>query len=333
MFTVENPAAFLLFLPVLALFVLRKVGIFKRISFPLTLSDWGGKTFAWSGTGRRFASVVADILCGAGFAIMIAALANPVVHHQEKVYTSKGTDVLFVLDTSPSMAAKDIAGMTRLEAAKAGIRTLVNASRGAAFGVIAMASEAAAIVPPTSDHDLFLRRLETISPGGLGEGSAIGVGLSSAVYHLISSSAPKKCIVLITDGENNAGAIHPETAAQLAAENAITLYTFGIGTRGAVPISYVDPETGHVRSGYYESDFDSAPLEEIALLAGGQYFGVEDTAALGEALANISQRESVQQTYYVRTTTETFWQRLIFLAGIVLVGAWVLKRIFLVEVL
>lgn len=333
MFTVENPVAFLLLLPIFSLFVLRKVGVFKRISFPLTLSDWGGKTFAWSGTARHFLSVLADVLCFSGYVLLVGALANPVVHHQEKVYTSRGTDILFVLDTSPSMAAKDIAGMTRLEAAKTGIHTLVNANRGASFGIVAMASEAAAVVPPTSDHDLFLRRLDTLAPGGLGEGSAIGVGLSSAVYHLISSSAPKKCIVLITDGENNAGSIHPETAAKLAADNGITLYTFGIGTRGAVPIEYIDPETGRVRSGYYESDFDSAPLEEIARLASGQYFGVENTAALADALSAISQRETVQQTYYVRTTTDSFWQILLLCGGIALFSAWILKRIFLQEIL
>lgn len=333
MLSFDNPSAFLLLLPIPVLIVLRALGVFKRISFPLTLSDWGGKTFSWNGTVRRFASVVADVLCCAGYMSLVAALANPVMHHQEKIYTSKGTDVLFVLDTSPSMAAKDIAGMTRLEAAKLGIHTLVNANKGASFGVVAMATEAAAVVPPTTDHTFFLQRLDSLQPGGLGEGSAIGIGLGSAVYHLISSSAPKKCIVLITDGENNAGSVHPETAATLAAENDITLYTFGIGTRGAVPISYVDPETGRVRSGYYESDFDSTPLEEIARLAGGRYFGVEDTAALADALSAISQRETVQQTYHLRTTTDSFWHYLLACALCVFAGAWVLKRVFLAEML
>ncbi|MBQ7159101.1 MAG: VWA domain-containing protein [Treponema sp.] len=333
MLSFETPVAWLLFLPVLALFVLRRLGVFKRISFPLTLSDWGGKTFAWSGASRRFTSLLANILCGAGYVLLVIALANPVVHHQEKVYTSKGTDILFVLDTSPSMAAKDIAGMTRLEAAKLGIHTLVNSNKGASFGIVAMASEAAAIVPPTNDHDLFLQRLDSLVVGGLGEGSAIGVGLSSAVYHLISSSAPKKCIVLITDGENNAGSIHPETAATLAAENGITLYTFGIGTRGAVPIEYIDPETGHVRSGYYESEFDSTPLEEIAHLAGGHYFGIEDTVALADALTSISQLETSAQTYYLRTADEHFWLMFLIAGGVALFTAWFFKRLLLGEVL
>jgi len=333
MLTFENPAAFLFLLLIPLLFVLRALGLLRRISFPLTLSDWKGKSFAWKGAGRKIAAFIAQGLCLAGYVLLVIAFANPLLHHQEKVYTSKGTDILFVLDTSPSMAAKDIAGMTRLEAAKRGIHTMVNASRGASFGLVAMASEAAAVVPPTNDHDLFLQRLDSLIAGGLGEGSAIGVGLSSAVYHLISSSAPKKCIVLVTDGENNAGSIHPETAAMLAAENDITIYTFGIGTRGAVPIEYIEPESGRVRSGYYESDFDSGPLEDIASLAGGQYFGIESTLALADALSAVSQLQASVQTFYLRTADEHFWHLFLSAAGILLSAAWIFRRIFLGEVL
>ncbi len=333
MLTFENPAAFFFLLPLPLLFLLRALGLFRRISFPLTLSDWGGKTFAWREVGRKFAGLASQVLCGAGYLLLVIAFANPLIHHQEKVYTSKGSDILFVLDTSPSMAAKDIANMTRLEAAKVGIHTLVKANKGASFGLVAMASEAAALVPPTNDHDLFLQRLDSLVVGGLGEGSAIGVGLSSAVYHLLSSSAPKKCIVLITDGENNAGSIHPETAAMLALEKGITLYTFGIGTRGAVPIEYIEPETGRVRSGYYESEFDSRPLEEIARLAGGQYFGIENTMALADALSSISQMEATAQTFYLRTADEYFWHLFLLAAAIVLAFAWIFKRLLLGEVL
>ncbi|MDE6705454.1 MAG: VWA domain-containing protein [Treponemataceae bacterium] len=333
MATFEHPFALVLLLLPFALFALRTAGVFRRVSFPLTLSDWGGKTFAWNGAVRRFFLLVAGVLCGAGYALLVVALANPLVHRQEKVYTTKGTDILFVLDTSPSMAAQDIAGMTRLEAAKVALHTMVAANKGAAFGLVAMANEAAAVVPPTIDQTLFLRRLDALVPGGLGEGTAIGVGLSAAVYHLIASSAPKKCIVLITDGENNAGAVHPETAARLAARQGITIYTFGIGTRGSVPIAYVDPETGRVRSGYYASEFDHAPLEDIARIAGGQYFGVEHTAALAERLAAISQLESVAQSFYVRSVDEPFGQQFLCAGVVALVAAWVLKRLFLGEIL
>lgn len=329
----ENPAAFLFVIPLILLLILRKLKIFRKISFPLTLSDWGGQNFKWTGGVRSFSSILSIAISYIAFFLAIIAFAEPVVHHQEKIYTSKGSDILFVLDTSPSMAAKDIAGGTRLDAARLGIHTLVKDNPGASFALVAMGSEAAVVVPPTMDHELFLRRLDSLVIGAMGEGSAIGIGLSSAVYHLISSSAPKKCIVLITDGENNAGSVHPETAALLATENNITLYTFGIGTQGAVPIEYVDPVTGQFHSGYYDSEFDSQSLEEIARVAGGKYFGIESTAELSAALQSIARRESVVQTFYLRTVDTRYYHKLLFLAGLLFLSAWIIRRLFLAEIL
>ena len=328
----ENTAAFLFLFAIPLLFILRALGIFKKISFPLVLSDWGGKTFTWGGKIVRGAEKLSSILCLVAYILLVCAYAEPVYHHQEKIYTSRGADILFVLDTSPSMAAKDVANMTRLEAARLGIHTLVNSNKGASFALVAMATEAAAVVPPTSDHEFFLQRLDSLVIGGLGEGSAIGTGLSSAVYHLISSTAPKKCIVLITDGENNAGTVHPDTAAYLALQNNITLYTFGIGTKGTVPIEYIDPKTGEVHSGYYESDFDSQPLEKIASSAGGKYFGIESLAELKDALSSISRKENVVQTFYYKTVNERLYAKTLFMAAILFVVAWILKRIVLKEI-
>lgn len=329
----ENPAAFLFLLAIPFLYIMRALKIFKRTSFPLVFSDWGGKSFEWKGSFSRILSFLALFFCAAAYVLMVFALAEPVIHHQEKVYTSKGADILFVLDTSPSMASRDIAGMTRLNAARQGIHTLVNSNRGAAFGLVAMASEAAAVVPPTVDHELFLRRLDSLVIGGLGEGSAIGTGLSSAVYHLISSKAPRKCIVLITDGENNAGSVHPDTAARLARENNITLYTFGIGTKGSVPIEYIDPKTGKVHSGFYDSDFDSTPLESLAFSGGGRYFGIESLSSLSEALTVISRKENVIQTFHYKTSDRLLFPYFLALAAVLFGLAWFLRRVILMEVL
>jgi len=329
----ENPVAFLFLLPLLLLYILRKTGIFKSISFPLTIADWEGKPFEWNDLFRSVLTAVSRILFLAGYVLTVAAFADPVLRHQEKVYTTRGTDILFVLDTSPSMASKDIAGHSRLEAARVAIHTLVNMNGGASFGLVAMASEAAAVVPPTADHERFLEQLDSLVIGGLGEGTALGTGLSAAVYHLISSDAPRKCIVLITDGENNAGAIHPETAAALARENEITLYTLGIGSRGSVPIEYVDPVTGKVHAGYYESEFDPVPLEKIAAAADGRYYGIESTGDLSAALATIGRRESVVQSFHLRTIDEHYYDTLVFAAAVSVVAAWIIRRLFLQELL
>ena len=331
--TFENLAGFLLLLLIPLKILLEKLGIFRKSSLPLVLGNWGGRTFVWKSRLRSFLHFLTSAGYFIFFILIVTAFADPVIHHQEKIYTSKGTEVLIVLDTSPSMASKDIGGMTRLEAAKKGIHTFVNDNQGAVFGLVAMASEAAAIVPPTSDHDLFLKRLDSLSEGGLGSGSAIGTGLSTAVYHLASSRAPRKSIVLITDGENNSGSIHPATAARLARENNISLYIFGIGTRGSVPIEYVDPSTGKILSGYYESDFNSASLEELAVNAGGKYYGIETTAALNRDLNAVSSSENVIQTFRLKTIDDHCFDRFLFWALVAFGISWNIRRIFLQEVL
>lgn len=328
----ENPAAFLFLLFIPGLYICRKLNVFRKIAFPLTFSDWEGKSFVWEGKISKIINVIATIISNLGFIMLVIAFSKPIIHQQERIYTSKGADILFVLDTSPSMASKDIAGMSRLEAAKMGIRTLVNSNKGASFGLISMASEAAAIVPPTVDHNLFIERLDSLYIGGLGDGSAIGIGLSSAIYHLMASSAPKKCIVLITDGENNAGAVHPDTAAILAKENNITLYIFGIGTKGTVPIEYIEPTTGKVYSGFYESEFDTTALEAIASVANGRFFGIESTSALSDALATISRKESVTQTFHYKSMNTKLYTTFLFLAGVLFCFVWFMRRVILKEI-
>ncbi len=337
MIVCENPLAFIFLLAIPILYILRNLGFFSRISFPLTISDWEGKQFSYRPTLINIFSVFAEILAICGYITLIIALSNPVIHHQEKVYTSRGTDILFVLDTSPSMAAKDISlvnsTISRIEAAKIGIKTLLNSDRGANYGLIAMASEAAVIVPPTDDKKLFLERLDSLVIGSLGEGSAIGTGLTTAIYHIASSKAPKKCIILITDGENNAGSVHPETAALLALENDITVYAFGIGTKGTVPIEYIDPNTGDVHSGFYESVFDEAPLEAIASAAGGKYFGIESTMSLSDSLSEIARKENTVQTFRFRSTDENVFRIFLIAAIALFTTAWTIRRLCLKEIL
>ncbi|MBQ9495834.1 MAG: VWA domain-containing protein [Treponema sp.] len=327
----QNPAALLLLLLVPILIILRMLGICSRISFPITLADWGGRIFAWK--SNSVASYAARIFVVVGFAFGVVALADPVFYHQERIYMSRGADVVFVVDTSPSMAAKDIAGMMRLDASRRAIRTLASENAGMSFGLVAVGTEAAVVVPPTLDQKIFLSRLDALAVGNLGDGSALGTGLSTAVYHLASSAAPKKCIVLVTDGENNAGSIHPETAAELARKRGIIVYALGIGTRGTVPLDYVDPKTGKIYSGYLQSEFDAAPLQRIASAANGRYYGVQTIGDLANVLGSIRHEVGVVQTYHLRTESTHCYDTLILVAAILFVLAWLIRRMYLQEVL
>lgn len=327
----ENPAAFFLLILIPVLFILRHLKIFNRISFPAVLSDWEGRHFEWKDKPHKFFSSLASIFFTAGFLISVAALAAPVLSNQEKVYTSLGTDIVFVLDTSPSMSAKDMEGGQRIDAAKNAIYLLTGKNDGSRYGLVGLGSNAAVLVPPTSDLTFFSERLSQISAGSFGNGSAIGDGLSTAVCHLVSSSAQKKCIVLLTDGENNAGEIHPETAAQLASDNNITIYVVGIGSKGKVPIEYTDPVTHRNYSGYLDSNFNPASLKKIADISGGRYFEAVTLNELSEVLTTVSKQEAVSQTFTYRTVNRLFYQNFISVAIILFIMAWFIRRIILKE--
>ena len=329
----ENPAAFFLLLLVPVFYFLRYIKIFTGITFPITLGDWNGEFFSFRHNSRRIFSFLASAMAVVAFVCLITAYANPVAHNQKKVYTSRGSDIIFVVDTSPSMAAKDIAGMTRLEAAKKAIHALADENHGDCLGIVEMAREAAVVVPPTMDRDIFFTRLDSLIVGEMGDGTAIGMGLSCAAFHLEKSTAPRKAVVLISDGENNAGSINPNTAARFLESKHISLYVLGIGTNGYVPIEYVDPHSGHVYSGYMESEYDSQALSLIAAAANGAFFNIETLTALSNAFASVSKNETVVQSYIVKTYDTEYYTVLLLFSAWAFIIAWVLRRIILQEVL
>lgn len=330
-FAFMNPAAFLILLVLPFFYALKKAELFSHISFLLTFADWNGFAFSWSNKFLRFVSALSSLLVFFAFVLCVAALAEPTFHREERVYTTRGADILFVLDTSPSMAARDINGMRRIDAAKDAIEIVVQENSGASYGLVSMGSEAALVVPSTVDYEYLKSRIASVSLGEMGDGTAIGMGMSLAVFHLSQSKALRKCIVLLTDGENNAGEIHPETAARLAAKNEITLYVVGIGTRGSVPLDYQDPRSGKSYSGYFDSSFDSVPLEKVAVDLGGRYYGVESVAALSSALSSIAKRQEVAQRYYIRNVDIRCYDSFLLCAILCFAAAWIVRRLLLKE--
>ena len=329
----ENPFAFMILAVVPAFLILRKTGILRKIEFPLTLSDWNGYSFSWKYSAAGIVAVFSRVLMVAGFLACVVAYARPVITRPEKIYTSRGSDIIFVVDVSPSMGALDIGNSTRLEASRQTITSIVTNLTGTSFGIVAMASDAVLVVPPTVDTDFFLERLNALVVGELGEGTAIGTGLAMAVYHLMDSNAPKKTIILLTDGENNSGSIHPLTAAKLAADNEITLYTIAIGTQGTVPVEYTDPESGKLISGYMESVFDDAMLRSLASAAGGVCYSAESYRTLSETLVSVSEQETVVQSYKYENTSEPAHYICFIVAAICFAVSWCIRRLYLREIL
>ncbi len=332
-FRFENPEAFVLFAFIPLLYIARRTGFFSRIRFPLTLGDWQGFSFRWSAPFFTAARLLAGLCFLCAFCLVVAAFANPVMSRQEKIYTSKGVEILFVLDTSPSMAAQDMGGSTRLAAAKQVIRRFAGENDGAGFALVAVASDAGLLVPPTVDHKTFLDRLDSLAVGEMGDGTAIGLGLAVAAYHMSASDAPKRAVVLLTDGENNSGSVNPSTAARLLADEDISFYIVGMGSRGTVPIEYVEPSTGKVYSGYLDSSFDENALKKLAADGNGLYFYAENSRALSSALSDIKNREAVVQSFYYKPVNESFEAPFLLSAAILFAVSWMLRRLVMGELL
>lgn len=327
----ENPFAFLFLIFIPVYFIFRRIKLFEKVSFPITLSDWKGKTFEWDKGLLKFSKFLSRALFLLGFCSLIIALASPVVLKQERIYISRGSEIVFLIDTSPSMAALDMESETRLDIAKKTILQIVEQMSGTSFGLVSMASEAAAIVPPTLDHSLFKARLLSLQIGEMGDGTAIGTGIATAAYHLTSSSSTKKVLILLTDGENNAGSIHPKSAAKILVENGITLYSVGLGTTGAVPIEYTDSKTGKRYSGYLESQFDETLLKGLASMCNGKYYAAENTATLLDVLQKISKQENTVQTFYYKSSKQKYYDRFLYVTVFLFAAAWVIRRLLMKE--
>ncbi|MBL8966293.1 MAG: VWA domain-containing protein, partial [Spirochaetaceae bacterium] len=212
MLSFERPYLLVLLLLAPCLVALRRflrVGS-RGLRFPLAVP--GGLPFDAAPLAFRGLRLLREACLWLGFALVVVAAAGPAELSRRVLYLSRGNEIVFALDVSPSMAAEDFAP-NRLEAAKAIIDDFLSSRRNETVGLVAFGGEAALVCPPTLDYAALRRRLGELEPGFLGEGTALGAGIGVAVAHASRSGAPAKYVVLLTDGENNAGSLAPGTAA------------------------------------------------------------------------------------------------------------------------
>ena len=229
----------------------------------------------------------------AGALLLLLSAAGPVIKITETVWLNRGADILFVIDTSPSMAALDMDGASRFNAARKLLADFAQSRPSDGIGLVAVGNDAALLIPPTTDREALYSRLEQLRIAELGDGTALGMGLAVAALHLEKSAAPRRAVALITDGENNAGAVHPETAAAMLRDMDISLWVIGIGSGGEVPIDYVDPHTRMRRTGMFDSRFDTESLRRISAAAGGTWLPAHSADALTAAFERLDGRELV----------------------------------------
>ena len=331
MLTFENYFFLLLLLIIPLFYILYKTKVIQKISVPLIFADWQGHSFEYKSKKIKVLKGFAFFLVTFAYICAIIALANPRITTYEKRYISHETEIMFVLDTSPSMAAIDLGQSKRIDSAKNTIKTVVENSQGAAFGIVTIGNTAACVLPPTTDFKSVEKTLSKIQLGYLGEGTALGVGISCALYHLDSSKAQKKVIILITDGENNAGSIHPLTAAKLAREQEVPIYVLGIGTRGTVSIEFTDPFTEKKYSGFLESNYDSEALAQIAKISNASFFEVQNANDLSQIINAIVQNENIVPQFYTVHKNVDYYQIFFIISVCCFVLSWLLIRVYLKE--
>jgi len=229
----------------------------------------------------------------AGIFFLFTAVAGPNLIYTEMVWLNRGADIFFVLDISPSMAGMDMNGRSRFDTARDLVHDFAVRRPQDAIGLAALGEDAALMVPLTTDRGSLYSRLDTLAIGELGDGTALGTGLALAAFHMTKSQALRRAVVLITDGENNAGAIHPETAAAMLGEIGVSLWVIGVGSSGEIPINYVDPVTRMRRTGTFESRYDQESLKTIALRAGGQWIHAPSAETFAQAFSRLDQGEMV----------------------------------------
>ena len=228
-------------------------------------------------------------------AAIIVALARPRnVSVSKKTKSNRGIDIVMAIDVSASMLARDLKP-NRLEALKKVAIDFVDRRPNDRIGIVVYAGESFTQTPITSDKGIVKRTISELKWGQLEGGTAIGMGLGSAVNRLKESTAKSKVIILLTDGVNNSGNIDPRTATELAKELKIKTYTIGIGTNGMADFPWSrDPRTGKLQFRKQQVEIDEKLLEEIASETDGKYFRATDNTSLKEIYDEIDKLEKTK---------------------------------------
>jgi Ca-activated chloride channel homolog len=264
----------------------------------------------------------------AGMALVIA-MARPQRAWNEQKINSDGIDMILAIDISPSMLSRDFSP-DRLSVAKKVAIEFVRKRPADRIGLVAYAGEAFTQSPPTSDHQVLCDYIDQLRPGVLDDGTAIGLGLATALNRLRNGTTKTKIIILMTDGENNAGDITPEQATEMAQRMGIRTYTVGLGKEGLVesPVSrYPD---GTYAFDWRQSGFNTTLLEQIAASTQGRFFRAYSADDLAGIYNEIDQLEkSKVEVTTIRRYTDYFYWPLgvaIFLLLLEMILAWGVMR-------
>ena len=267
---------FLWFLVIIPLIVVYYIFRFRKITPTYRLSSLSFLKDVKPGT-RLYLKHIIFSLRMVALALVIVIIARPQSTDNWQNISTEGIDIMLAMDISGSMLARDF-NPDRLEAAKNVATEFITGRPTDRIGLVIFSGESFTQCPLTTDHAVLINLMREMQSGMIEDGTAIGLGLATAINRIKESDAKSKVIILLTDGVNNRGEIAPVTAAEIAQTLGLRVYTIGVGTRGMAPYPVQTPTGTRYQNMPVEIDEDV--LQEISGMTGGKYFRATDNESL-----------------------------------------------------
>lgn len=277
----------LILLPLTVWYILKQRGSNATMSFSTTV-PFAKLPRSW----KQYLRHLLFVFRMAAIACLIVVLARPQIRDSWRTTSTEGTDIVIALDVSSSMMARDF-DPDRFEAAKKVAANFIAGRESDNVGIVIFAGESLTGVPMTVDRAQLLQYLQNLTMNVLEDGTAIGDGIATALNRLKEGKAKSKSVILLTDGSNNTGVVAPVTAAEVAKELGVKIYTIGVGTNGTAPYP-MRTLTGRIEYSPQPVVIDEATLQKIADLTGGKYFRATGNKVLEKVFDEIDSLEKTQ---------------------------------------
>ena len=242
-------------------------------------------TKTWKSWGRHIVFLTKTL----AISLLIIAFARPQSTSSWQNAITEGIDIILAMDISGSMLAQDLTP-NRLEASKKVAMDFISGRPNDRIGLVIFSGESFTQCPLTTDHKVLKGLFNDVKSGMIDDGTAIGMGLATSINRLKDSKTKSKVIILLTDGVNNQGSIAPMTAAEIAQEFKMRVYTIGVGTKGYAPYPFNTP-FGNIVYQDVEVKIDEKTLQDIANATNGKYFRATSNKALQEIYKEIDKLE------------------------------------------
>ena len=309
-------------IPIILILFFLKEKYYKKSLLKFSSLSFFGKV---TGTRTKLL-IIPNILILLGICLIIVALARPQSSSKYENFLANGIDIMLVVDTSTSMEAVDpTVNVSRIQNAKDRAKEFVLKRVNDRMGIVVFSEVAFTQCPLTLDKDALVNFIDIIKTRMTKtDGTAIGDALATAVNRLSKVDSKSKIIVLLTDGANNRGDISPVTAAQLAKDNNIKIYTVGVGSAQ----DYYEVEDlfwGKRKVQAQGNDLDETLLKEIAAKTDGEYFLAQTSKDLSEAFSDIDKLEKTTVEYTKSVNYNEQYQKVLFSAFLILILGFLLK--------